>query len=286
MERIKNNDDSKLHKKQTKSNLPTDGKTISEQLEGYLQSSLYEKAISTAKSSLQSDGVNVDVAILGSRAARQAGDFEQSYHFLKAALDYEPKNRKVANEFKQLHAAIEEASGDDAIEEKSYNALQFCSQEYYPGDDELFCNERQILELKYKIETKPQILNPVEAQRAKRAAREAIVAHGLMSTNNLSDAIYHCTCAIDFDPTNVAIRQLRADMMEMNGDVTGALGDLYMIPKPKRSASVWKHGGNETSVLGVFTVCVTCILIKFCMYSITCSNIMILFFLACDNDLG
>lgn len=252
MEGSQNNGGTKLRNKQTaslqtKSNSPKD-KTVRE-LESYLQSSLYEKAVKTAKASLQSDGVNIDVAILGSRAAREDGDFEQSYHFLKSALDSEPKNQMVAKELKQLHMAIEEASGDAALEEKSYNALQFSSQEYYPGDDELFSNERQILELKYKIATKPQNLNPVEAQRAKKAAREAIVAHGLMSTNTLSDALYHCTCAVDLDPTNTAIRQLRAEMLEMNGDVTGSLRDLHMIPKTQRTSSTWNRGGTGIRVL-------------------------------------
>ncbi|KAL5022558.1 hypothetical protein ScPMuIL_001713 [Solemya velum] len=211
-------------------------------VEEELDSENYELAIAKAKTLLEMNPKDVDASILGGRAARRLGKFEEAYEMLKFGLEAEPKNKRIADEFRQLQKAIMDKCDTEIDDEKSYNALSMCSQDIYPGDDQLFLYEREILKVKYDVENKQIQMLPVSGQRAKDAAREALVAHGCIASD-LNDALRHCSCAIDIDGNNPGIRQLRADIYYQRGEFIEALKDLYTIQKSKRSPSSWKIGG-------------------------------------------
>lgn len=203
----------------------------------------FELAIKQAKGLLETDAKNVEASILGGHAAMKLGRFEEAYEMLKIGLEADPKNKRIADEFRQLQKAIMELCDNEVGDETSYNALSMCSQDIYPGDDELFIYEREILKVKYDVENKQIQPMPVSGQRAKDAAREALVAHGCIASD-LNDALRHCSCALDMDCNNAGIRQLRADIYYQRGEFIEALKDLYTIPKSKRSPSSWKIGGE------------------------------------------
>lgn len=53
-----------------------------------------------------------------------------------------------------MQSSILEQSEFEQEEEPTYNALDFCSQNPYPGDDQQLLMEREILNIKYGISDK------------------------------------------------------------------------------------------------------------------------------------
>ena len=128
--------------------------------------------------------------------------------------------------------------------ETEYNAVSMCSQDYYPGDDELYIMENEILEKKYKLTTKVDSIKTVDLPTKKEAASLGVMAHNCHEAKQLNEAIHYCHAALAKDPSNFRLLQMRAEVFHGLKEEISALQDLFLIPKPYRSPEVWKLGGK------------------------------------------
>ncbi|KAK3603900.1 hypothetical protein CHS0354_042911 [Potamilus streckersoni] len=212
----------------------------------------YHKALQNAKAALQIEDRNINACIIAGRSATKLKRFEESYNFYRDGLTIDPKNKIITEELIDLQKILLDHFDKMSLEaeEQDYNAVHLCSQEVYPGDQELFLLEKEILEKKYKVDSclHSTIVDPI---KKKEAAKSLMNAHTNMLAGNTDAAIRQCTIALDADPLNIAARQLRAQLDQEKGNIEKSVQDVMAIPKTNRSVDIWKFGGILLHQLGL-----------------------------------
>lgn len=213
----------------------------------FYDSQLYEQALVDAQTSLTLDSKFIPAMVAAGRACDKLKKYDESYQYYKDGLDQDPNNAEIIDNLKILQNIIVAQYEKDAkaFEEKTYKAVQLCTQDVYPGDDELFRLEVEILLKKYKIDAKKFIAPAkVDVKMRKDAATFGLMAYNAREDGRLDEALQCIQVAMGKDGTNYRVLQMRAEIFQDLGEDTKALQDYISIPKPCRSADVWKNGGK------------------------------------------
>lgn len=212
----------------------------------YFKSQQYEKAYEDAKSALQIEPKYVDALVAAGKATQKLQNYLESFEFYKEGLALDPKNAEIAEDLRKLQSLlVSDYERDNELEENTYNAVELCSQDVYPGDDELFKLEIEILLKKYKIDATKMIKpEQVDLKTKKEAATIAVMAYNAREDGRLQEALECIQVALKKDRTNARMIQIRAEIFWGLGEDKKALQDLISIPKPHRVAEVWKLGGK------------------------------------------
>ncbi|KAK6178480.1 hypothetical protein SNE40_013266 [Patella caerulea] len=214
--------------------------TLLKRAECYMNLKLYQNAHSDAKHALRMEPKNLDVIIMCGQACIELLLFEEALNYFQDGLKIDAKNKTITTSLKTLHQKIvKDFTIKGRVEEQTYNALKFCSQDPYPGDSDTLNQEYEILSSKYHIPGEEKIL----AYNQQEAAWHATQAFRIRG-KSLSQAIAECSIAVSKDPTNIVYRQLRGDMWLEKDESLKALSDFWAIPKGQRSYDVWKVGGT------------------------------------------
>ncbi|KAL8615327.1 hypothetical protein ACOMHN_038066 [Nucella lapillus] len=169
---------------------------------------------------------------------------KEAFQFYKSGLHIDPNSKILAEQLRELQTRILQESEVAGEEEPSYNALDFSTQDPYPGDDLQLKLEREILEKKFQVsdallkELGEGRDNQAEAVKCLKLAFEAI------SSGRYQDGVAQCTKAIKAEPKNVFARKFRAQLFFDNTELVEALKDLWVIPKASRTPDVWNMGGK------------------------------------------
>lgn len=211
----------------------------------FLQKGACTLALEDAKAALSLDSKCLPACIAAAKAFLRMKHFEDSYSFFKEGLKIDPKSAEIIDGLKELQDHIV-ADHAQKTKENSYNAVDMCSQDIYPGDDELFRREQEILSTKYKIVLVADQgdQNGATLASQKEANKETILAHQCHIMGKTEEALHHCDVALSKDVTNNAARYLRAQINIARKNMEIALQDLWMIPKSRRNTEVWKMGGK------------------------------------------
>ena len=215
--------------------------------EYFFEKGAYRLALEDAKAAFRLDSTYLPAYLAGGKASIALKRFDEAYNFYKEALKIDPKSPALVSGLKKLQDVIIADHDQNSPKENSYNAVTLCSQDIYPGDDDLFRQEREILAMKYKIVL---VVNQASKKsqsltNQKEANKEAILAHQCHMTGKSQDALYHCNMSLSKDDSNVAARYLRAQLSIENKDPRSAMQDLWLIPKLRRTADIWKMGGKN-----------------------------------------
>ena len=212
----------------------------------FLEKGNHNRALEDATAAMNLDSNCVLACVAAAKAKIKMGKFDEAYDFYKEALKIDSKNPEVVNGLVKLQDLIMADLEKKGPKEDSYNAVNLCSQDIYPGDDELFRLEQEILAAKYKI-TNTITMNQkgITIADQKEANREAILGHQCHVTGKIDDALHHCDVSLSKDATNSAARYLRAQINIERKNLTKAMQDLWLIPKPRRNADIWKMGGKD-----------------------------------------
>ncbi|KAK7498808.1 hypothetical protein BaRGS_00009900 [Batillaria attramentaria] len=201
-------------------------------------------ALVDAEAALHEDPREVEATVTGGQAAASLGRFKDAFHLYKAGLQQDPDSKVITEQLRQLQSHIQQKSESQQEEEEpTYNALDFCTQDPYPGDDVQLKLEREILEAKYKISDKLSDFSGKKMNQAE-AAKQLKHAYEAVTRGRLDQALAHCARAIEADPSNIFGRKFRAQLNFDRQDIVEALKDCWAIPKGSRTPDVWNMGGK------------------------------------------
>ncbi|XP_061166549.1 uncharacterized protein LOC133175464 [Saccostrea echinata] len=213
----------------------------------YLNCKKFKEAFKDAQQALSAGDNSIELTLLGGKAATKQQLFQDAYNFYKIGVDIDNTNPDLSEGLRDLQQAIldeyELEGGDD--EDKGYSAVDFCSQDPYPGDDKLLQKEQEILDAKYNIhDTVPWKDYKDGGEFKNQASESAIAAHSLMVAGKVEEAVQKFTFAIETEPNNAILRRLRSEAYYLIDDKINALRDLWVIPKNQRRVEVWRLGGQ------------------------------------------
>ncbi|XP_071092419.1 uncharacterized protein [Haliotis cracherodii] len=211
----------------------------------------FNLAFKDAKAAHNIDATHIDACICCGRAATRTKSFEKAFRYYKDALKVDPKHPVVTEDLKKLQGAIMAEHEKEVVEEPTYSAVKFCTQDPYPGDKELYQMEQEILNKKHKISNNQEIAPPVPNTKPEDAAKHAAMAIRYRAGGNTGDALQECYRSVAIDPYNVLYRQLRAEVLLDRSQREDSLRDLFAIPPPSRSVEVWKQGGQILLQMGL-----------------------------------
>lgn len=213
----------------------------------YYKSHQYRQALDDAKSALELNPKSTNALIAAGKASLKLQNFMESFEFYKEALEQDPKNLEIAEDLRNLQSLLlSDYEKDNELAEREYNAVELCTQDIYPGDDELFKLEVEILAKKHKIDA-TKFIAPVQVDMKTRkdAASIAVMAYNYREDGRLQEALECIQVALRKDGTNNRMIQIRAEIFWELGEYENALRDVMSIPKPHRIAEVWKLGGKK-----------------------------------------
>ncbi|XP_076470166.1 protein-lysine N-methyltransferase SMYD4-like [Babylonia areolata] len=204
----------------------------------------YSAALTDAEAAMVENSRDLAPYVAAGQACIAMGRYKEALQFFKAGLQIDPNSKILVEQLRQLQTTILQQSETAVESEPSYNALDFCTQDPYPGDDVQLRLEREILETKYKVSD--ALLKGQDGVKANQA--EAVkylkLAYEAISTGRYQESVEQCTKAINAEPTNVFARKFRAQLLFDNNDLVEALKDLWAIPKGSRTPDVWNMGGK------------------------------------------
>ncbi|XP_029647268.1 uncharacterized protein LOC115221259 [Octopus sinensis] len=212
----------------------------------------FQNAQADVKEAIASGLTTTPVYILAGKIAAKQGKYEEALTYYKNVLKTEPGNPEVIADLKTIQKEILDAyeanSKDGEAEEENLSPTKFCTQDIYPGDDLLLKNEKEILEVNYKIVSEAN--EPDDDPRLsflpahmKNPAKLAIQGQTCQMRGQLEEAMQFFDMAILLDKTNHNFRLFKARLcfqMEKNLE---SLQQLWLIPKTLRNHEIWKLGG-------------------------------------------
>ncbi|XP_050401463.1 uncharacterized protein LOC126818222 [Patella vulgata] len=207
----------------------------------------YEKALKDAK---YFSDTNVD-SLIGhlwkGRCYSKLTQFNEAYTSLRKGLELEPTNAEVADELRSLQDSIMAMyEADERKSENTYNAVDLCTQEPYPGDEELEELEREIM-IKWKLDQHPNVkAGDCDLDKAADELTSAIEAKEL---GQLSSALNHVNMSASCSPGNMFIMEERADILFLLGEFKEGFRSCNIIPFEHRSVSLWTTGGKILDAL-------------------------------------
>ena len=211
----------------------------------FLKKGNHNLALEDANAALNLDSKCVSAYVAAAKVKIKMGKFDESYDFYKEGLKVDSKNPEIINGLVKLQDLIMADLDKKGPKEDSYNAVNLCSQDIYPGDDELFRLEQEILAAKYKISNTITVNHKgITPADQKEANKEAILGHQCHVMGKIDEALHHCVVSLSKDVTNCAARYLRAQINIERKNLATALQDLWLIPKTRRNADIWKMGGK------------------------------------------
>ncbi|XP_029634436.1 uncharacterized protein LOC115209940 isoform X2 [Octopus sinensis] len=199
-------------------------------------------AIEDAKQLIENQPDSTAGHILHGKALTKAKKFEDALSAYRKGLDVDPNDKVIAQCLKDMQNAIVKSYEQKAKDkDMSYNAVNLCTQESYPGDEELAENERQIIELK-GYNKLPCIYSgmpdPEQAHKYLQLARKEIKA------GNLQSALKSYDVSLSRDPLNFdswTEKAILLHQLERNGE---AYQCVSAIPSECRNSDNWKLGGK------------------------------------------
>lgn len=223
--------------------------------ECYLRSKNYDDALKDAQKASSMDERSIELAMLGGKASTKLQKFEEAYRFYKIGVEIDSTHAALVEALRELQRAIldeyELEGGED--EDKGYSAVDFCSQDPYPGDDKLLQMEQTILEDKHNIRDTIAWTDHGDGGEFRNQASEAAIeAHHLMVAGKLEEAAKKFTFAVETEPNNAILRRLRSEAYYLMDDKINALRDLWAIPKKERRVEVWRLGGKVSFYWNIF----------------------------------
>lgn len=183
--------------------------------------------------------------ILGGKVLLELRRYEDAAKLFRRGLDIEPDNEKIKAGLAQLQNEI--MSQFEAREKKmtrTTNVLKLCSQDPYPGDDQLVDLEDNIIrecELKKLPEMKARMPN------LNQSIQEFEHAKQLKLAGNLVSALEHLQMALEYDPANFALWAEKAEWLSETGELKKAFTNCQVIPREFRSKEVWMLGGKTNN---------------------------------------
>lgn len=212
----------------------------------------FQNALADIKEAIANGLTTNPAYILAGKIAAKQAKYEEALTYYKNVLKTEPGNAEVIADLKTIQKEIldmyEANSKEGEEQEEDVSPTKFCTQDIYPGDDLLLKNEKEILEVNYKIVSE---VNDFEDDprlsflpaHMKNPAKLAIQGQTCQMRGQLEEAMQFFDMAILLDKTNHNFRLFKARLcfqMEKNLET---LQQLWLIPKSLRNHEIWKLGG-------------------------------------------
>ena len=223
---------------------PRNAENFYKRAEEYKKKEDFDKCYKDARHAIGLDPKLLSAAILGGEAATKLGKFQEAHNLFSLGLKIDPKDGNLIKGLKRLQRAIVDSYDAEDTTDQGYNALDFCTQSPYPGDDEMLNLEKEILDKRHEIKEIPRTKSPdLTTDQRKRAAQAAMAGHKCMMAGKFSEALESFNHAVEIETDNVILRRLRAEVHFINQDPISAMKDLMHIQKGDRTADAWKLGG-------------------------------------------
>lgn len=213
----------------------------------YLALGDIDHAIEDALEVIKSNPDITDGYTLHGKALTKANRFEDALMAFRKGLEIDPNDKVITENLREMQKAIVSSyEKKEKGKDMSYNAVNLCSQEPYPGDDELAEYEREIIELK-GYNKLPSVYcgmpDPELALKYLQLARKENKA------GNLTTALKSYEISLEKDPLNFDTWTEKAAILqklERHGD---AFQCVSAVPAECRSGDIWKLGGSILSDL-------------------------------------
>ncbi|XP_041374696.1 potential protein lysine methyltransferase SET5-like [Gigantopelta aegis] len=186
--------------------------------------------------------------ILKGKCLTQLKRFEEAFDVYKHGLTIDPDDVGITQELARLQREI--ISHHDTTEtiESSYNAVTLCSQDCYPGDDELMRQELKTMADR-KLDELPTLTS--RTPNLKLSTEEVLKADIEKAAGNLNGFLQSLTMALEYNMGDTSLLKERAEVLKKLGDFAEAFRTCNVIDKKKRSKNDWILGGRLLSELGL-----------------------------------
>ncbi|XP_041374011.1 uncharacterized protein LOC121387067 [Gigantopelta aegis] len=208
----------------------------------------YADALSDAAAILERKPRQTTGHILRGKCFTRLKRFEEAYFAYKEGLDIDPKDPTIANDLNQLQKEIISFSESADTQESSYDAVKLCSQEPYPGDEELERLEQEIMTM-WKLDELPSV-NP-RVPNEKLSTLEMAKAKEAKAVGNSEEILKCLTLALEFNVANLSLWRERAEFLKGQGELREAFRTCNAIQMQHRTSNDWILGGQILSDLGI-----------------------------------
>ncbi|XP_046576377.1 uncharacterized protein LOC124284339 [Haliotis rubra] len=202
----------------------------------------YEEATIEAEKCTTRDPLCVTGYLVQGQSLTMRGKFEDAYRAYKSGLDVNADDKAIAAGLRHLqHAIVTQYEAADKEAESNYDALKMCSQERYPGDDDVERLEKEIMET-WKLFDAPNITPLVPNPELSRA--RLIQGLKAKAKGALGEALEEFTAALEHDATNFENWKGRIEVLYEQKDYREAFRTVNSFSESVRSAEVWLLGGK------------------------------------------
>lgn len=203
----------------------------------------YAAALKEAYRVTQQHPAHIDGYIWCGKILVKLGRFEDALNAYRRGLDIDPNHKAIVSDLKKMQTDIIAARETRAKEgEDDYNALKLCSQDPYPGDEELLLLEAEILDKK-RLNDVPKLTDeiPGVGDRDEACAR----ARTLKEDGDSDAALVSYRTALQVDPNNPELWAEKAEILFGRGQHKEALLCCNAVVPGMRTADVWMMGGKK-----------------------------------------
>lgn len=221
--------------------------TLQKRSECYLSLGDIEHAIEDAMEVIKYSPDITEGYMLHGKALTKANRFEDALMAFRRGLEIDPNDKVITESLREMQKTIVSSyEKKEKGKDMSYNAVNLCSQEPYPGDDELAEYEREIIELKGYSKL-PSVYcgmpDPDLALKYLQLARKENRA------GNLTTALKSYEVSLEKDPLNFDTWTEKAAILQKTERFGEAFQCVSAVPAECRSSDVWKLGGSILSEL-------------------------------------
>ncbi|XP_060069870.1 uncharacterized protein LOC132549911 [Ylistrum balloti] len=168
-------------------------------------------------------------------------DFKNAMLMYSRGLKLDPGNEIIQKGLLNVKTKLSENGGT------TYDPLTLCTQDAYPGDDELVKMEQLRLDKIGSVDI-PEFLNVPDTLKL-RGLIQSVCKHKEDGEFNLAESCL--MAAIREDADNYSLYHILAEILYQNGNFEKAFQFCEMIPKQQRSYDTWILGSQIRQVLKV-----------------------------------
>ena len=200
----------------------------------------YECAVDDATSVLKRKPGETCGYILKGKCLTRLKRFQEAFNVYKDGLTVDPDDVGINTELARLQREIISHHDSKETKETSYEAVTFCSQDLYPGDDELISHEQNKMADR-KLDELPTFTPKTTDLQLSTA--EVMKAETAKTSGNLQDVLKYLTMALEYNMGETSLLRKRAEVLKQLGDLIEAFRTCNVIDNKKRSKSDWILGG-------------------------------------------
>ena len=201
----------------------------------------YGDALRDADSILERNPHQTTGYVLKGKCFMKLKKFEEAYMAYKEGLDIDSKDATISQDLKQLQREIISFSETADKQESSYDAVKLCSQEPYPGDEDLERLEQEIMTM-WKLDELPSVNPRVPNERL--STIEMTKAKEAKLAGKVEEALKCLTLALEFNVANLSLWRERATFLKEQSDLKEAFRTCNAIQMQHRTSKDWILGGK------------------------------------------